>query len=339
MTAPPAKSNRWRSLLQNLGISAAVFLLCLVSLELGLRLAGYGNLEVYDPDPKLYWKLRPNQDCYTKVDHKPVHINSRGTRGPEFDLERSTNVIRILSLGDSRTFGWGLSEKETYSHRLQELLAAHLNHPVQVINAGVNAWSYEQMFVYFRDIALQYHPDVVVLGEANLWTQFSEHNSPEFVKAFMRRVRLKNLLRRSSIYHYFIELKLKNYYERYRVKFIPVDPSGDVLFKAQQAANPDERFQDAVRQFCELALTNHVTPVLLYMPTADVLGSTNQPSICRIKREISQQLKIPLVEAFQTGQADSKALYLEADPVHVNERGNEIIAKQLQEVMAPIVSK
>jgi len=75
------------------------------------------------------------------------------------------------------------------------------------------------------------------------------------------------------------------------------------------------------------------------MPTADMLGSTNPPSICRIKKEVSQSLKTPFVEAFHTGESDPKALYLEADPVHVNERGNAIIAKQLQEAIAPIVSK
>ena len=29
------------------------------------------------------------------------------------------------------------------------------------------------MYVYFRDYAVKYDPDIVVLAEANLWTQFS----------------------------------------------------------------------------------------------------------------------------------------------------------------------
>src|SRR5689334_7437091 len=71
----------WKKrLLLRLGFSAAVFLACIVVAEVALHLMGYGNLEVYDPDPRLYWRLKPNQNCFTKVNHKPVRINSLGTR-------------------------------------------------------------------------------------------------------------------------------------------------------------------------------------------------------------------------------------------------------------------
>src|SRR5262249_32694059 len=96
-------------------LSLGVFALCTGVYELTLRLLEYGKLEIYHPDPALYWKLKPNQNSYTKSDHKPVHINSHGTRGADFQDDKPANTLRILSLGDSRTFGWGLSEPETYS--------------------------------------------------------------------------------------------------------------------------------------------------------------------------------------------------------------------------------
>jgi hypothetical protein len=154
--------------------------------EVTLHLMGYGNLEVYDPDPRLYWRLKPNQNCFTKVNHEPVRINSLGTRGPEFQSSKPAQTFRILSLGDSRTFGWGLTEDETYSARLGHLLQEKFGtgRRVEVINAGVNGWAYDQMYVYFRDVALGYHPDPVIVGEGNGWTQFSEKSSPEFIKKF-----------------------------------------------------------------------------------------------------------------------------------------------------------
>src|SRR5207248_1259227 len=145
-----------------------------------------------------------------KFDRKPVRVNSLGTRGPEFQPSKPAQTFRILSLGDSRTFGWGLTEGETYSARLGHLLQEKFGagKRVEVINAGVNGWAYEQMYVYFRDVGVGYHPDLVIVGEGNGWTQFSEKSSPEFIKKFMWRVRLKNILRRSAIYHYAVELKL-----------------------------------------------------------------------------------------------------------------------------------
>jgi hypothetical protein len=44
--AAPSRKLFWKRLLQNLLLSAAVFLLCVVVLEMTLRLMGYGNLEI-----------------------------------------------------------------------------------------------------------------------------------------------------------------------------------------------------------------------------------------------------------------------------------------------------
>jgi hypothetical protein len=134
--------------------------------------------------------------------------------------------VRILCLGDSRTFGWGLKEEETYPELLVSLLQKqNLSRKIEVINAGVNAWSYPQMLVYLRNTAIRYEPDILILGEANLWTQFSEKNSPEFVRKFTNRVRMKNVLRRFATYHFVVEVKLKEFYERNRTRFIPIDPA------------------------------------------------------------------------------------------------------------------
>src|ERR1043166_3897720 len=337
-TRPASKQGRWKRLCFRLAFSLGVFLLCGVALESILRLCGYGNLEIYEPDPQLYWKLKPNQNCYTKVDHKAVHINSHGTRGPEFQIAKPAGTFRVLSIGDSRTFGWGLSESETYSGRLQQFLQEKLGNSrkVEVINAGVNAWSYPQMSVYFREIAFQYEPDVVILGDANGWTQFSEKNNPEFSKKVMSRVRLKNFVRHFAIYHYFIELKLKEFYERNRVKFIPVDPAQDPFFKEQQQTNANAVFRAAMEQFCAFALEKQIQPILLYMPTLDNFSATNAPADLETKRELSRKINIPLVDISPALKADAKSFYLEADPVHLNGAGNKIIARELYDCLSSL---
>lgn len=341
-TAPAPKAapaSRWKRLVQKMALSVFVFGLCFVVLEVALRLAGYGNLEVYSPDTQLYWKLKPNQDCYTKVGRKPVHVNSKGTRGPEFAVAKPPGTIRILSLGDSRTFGWGLTEAETYSGRLEALLQEKVGpgRRVEVINAGVNAWSYPQMLVYFREHGLKFQPDIVLLAGANLWTQFSEQSSPEFVRSFLRRVWLKNVLRRFATYHYFIEIKLREYYEHHRSKFIPVDPKQDTLFKEQQQADPDAVFRNAIEALCRLAQTNGVRPVLLDLPVLDDWARTNTPAPLRAKREVSARLSVPLVDITPDVKDEGAAVYLEADPVHFDARGNDIIARRLLQAVQPLL--
>jgi lysophospholipase L1-like esterase len=335
----PAPS-RGKRLLQNLALSLATFVLCLVAFEIILRLAGYGGVEIYQPDPRVYWLLKPNQDCYTKIGHKPSHINSQGTRGPEFQTRKPAKTIRILSLGDSRTYGWGLADDETYSYRLQVLLQNYVpkGKQVEVINAGVDAWSYPQMWVYFRDIGLKYQPDIVVLAGANLWTQFTGHNSPAFVRKFMWAVRLKNFLRRFAIYNYLVEVKLQKYYQRYKSRFVPVDPSQDPLFKAEQREHPYALFRSAIENLCALAQTNGIKPVLLYLPQANELGTTNTP-VFTVMREVHAQLGAPLVDMAPDVKPEGEVLYLDADPVHFNVRGNELIAGRLFETVTNLLQR
>jgi len=328
---PESKRPRFKRLLQNAALMTVTFLLCFLILEGALRLAGYGNVEIYEPDPVLYWKLKPRQNCYTKIDRKPVHINSMGTRGKEFTIPKPASTLRILSLGDSKTFGWGLSETEAYSGLLEKLLQERLgtSRRVEVINAGVNAYSYPQMHFFFRDHGLRYQPDMVVLADANLWTQFSEQNSPEFVESFMNRVRLKNFLRRFATYHYIVEVQLKEVYERTRSRFIPVDPNQDTLFKEQQQKDPDAFFRKHIEALCALALTNHIQPVLLYIPTLDALHAPETNIVQRAKSQVASQLRVPFVDMTPDLKQNATNLYLEADPVHLNAPGNEIIARRL----------
>lgn len=336
----PATKPRWKRWLQNLALFCGTFLVCAIVLEIALRIMGYGNLEIYEPDRKLYWRLKPNQDCYTKIDRRPVHINFHGTRGPEFQTEKPAGTIRILSLGDSRTFGWGLNDEETYSRRLEQLLQQHVGagKKVEIINAGVNAWSYSQMQVYFREEGLRFRPDFVILAEANLWTQFSEQSSPEFVDQILGRVKLKNSLRRFALYHFFIEVQLQNVIQRHRLKFIPVDPKQDPLFKEQQQEDPDKLYHQEIQRLCLTAQTNGVTPILLYLPTVSDLGPTNESSVLRVKRELASQLEVPLVDLTPDLKPQGKALYLDADPVHLNAQGNRLVAERVLESMAKLLS-
>lgn len=324
-----------RRLLANLALSCCSLLVFVALVELTLRLMGYGNVEIYQADPLLYWKLKPNQSCYTKVNHQPVHINSQGTRGREFQVVKPANTLRILSLGDSRTFGWGLSETQTYSGVLEKLLQDHFGarRKVEVINAGVNAWSFPQMTAYFREYGLKFSPDYVIVGDANLWTQFSEQNSPDFVRKFMLRVKLKNFLRRFALYHYVVEVQLSDVYQRYRVKFVPVDPSQDNLFKEQQQTDPDAFFRNAIEALCTLGMSNRATPVLIYLPTADEADRPMQKNLRNAKAQLSQKHKVPFLDLSPDLSGTGKTLYLEADPVHFNAEGNEIIGRRLFQLL------
>jgi lysophospholipase L1-like esterase len=332
------KPSRLKLLAMGCAVAAVLCLLLLMLAELVLSFAGFGNVEIYQPDPVLYWRLKPGQQCFTKVNHEPVRVNSHGTRGAEFTVPKPPGTYRVLMLGDSRTFGWGLKEEATYcglvESGLREMLGEQAR--VEVINAGVNAWSYPQMLLFLRERALAWEPDVVVLAGANLWTQFTENASPEFVRQFMSRVRLKNLLRRSALYHFVIEVQLEAYYQRYRTKFIPVDPKSDTLFLEQQKADPDAVFRKAIEDICAVTTAKGIRPVLLYLPTQTELQEGKPGNNLRqIFAETSEKTGAAMVDTTAELSPEARTTYLEADPVHLNAAGNAIVARKLIPVLLP----
>jgi lysophospholipase L1-like esterase len=326
------EGSRVKRFIQNLGlVFGSLFVFFLLG-EIVLRFLGYGSLIIYEADPKLFWKPVPNQNVFTKFGHKPVHVNSKGTRGRDFDENKPKNVYRILSLGDSRTFGWGLSEAETYSSLIENLLQAHFcdNLKIEVINAGVNAWSYGQIYVYLRDVGMRYNPDMVILADANLWTQFSEGKSELFIERMERGVRLKNLMRRSAVYHYVIEVKLQNYYKKYRTMFIPIDPNNDAMFVEQQKSDPMALFEQEIEGICNLIKSHHIKGLLMHIPTADSIERNNDDSpILRIKIGLSEKYELILLNLTKNFSECRQYLYLPGDTVHPNADGNLIIAKEI----------
>lgn len=323
--------------LKNLGLFLATFAICFILLEVALRIAGYGKVELYEPHAKLFWRLKPNQDRLTKIGRKPVHVNSHGTRGPEFDEKKAPGTIRILFLGDSKTFGWGLSEEETFASLTGRLLGEKAGtNKVEIINAGVNAWGYAQMLIYFKEYGRKYDVDYVIIGDANLWTQFSEQSNPEFVKSFLSRVRLKNFLRRFATYHYIVEVQLEQVYQKYRTRFIPVNPEQDQLFKDQQQKDPFAFFDKAITDLCAETRSAGAKPVLLFIPIQSDIGTTNQ-TIGEVKSRISKALNVPLVDCTPVIAPRKDQLYLPADPVHLNEEGNRLVAQELFKTLQPLL--
>jgi hypothetical protein len=94
---------------------------------------------------------------------KLVKLNSRGLRDEEIDYTKEPNEKRILILGDSVTFGWGVSQGETFSDHMEPLLRAETGTKWQVINAGVNGYNTQQEATYLRIEGIKYQPDIVIV--------------------------------------------------------------------------------------------------------------------------------------------------------------------------------
>jgi lysophospholipase L1-like esterase len=87
-----------------------------------------------------------------------VRINSRGFRDVERFYERHGSKFRIVVLGDSMVWGWGVQQDQIFT-----ALAERQRQDIEVINLGVSGYGTDQELILLRLEALPYCPDLIVV--------------------------------------------------------------------------------------------------------------------------------------------------------------------------------
>ena len=118
---------------------------------------------VYRVDPEVRYVLAPNQKGW--VDDGFVTTNSRGFRGAEVDVPKPSGRLRIVALGDSVVFGWGVNDADTFCQQLeQQFRARRPDLDVDVVNLAVPGYATRQEVALLRRHLAALQPDVVLLG-------------------------------------------------------------------------------------------------------------------------------------------------------------------------------
>lgn len=93
-----------------------------------------------------------------------VTINSDGFRDKEYSIEKPNNTVRIIVLGDSVAFGWGVNDNETFSEVLERLLNGNSKVKYEVLNLAFPGYNTEQEVERLRVKGLKYEPDIVIIA-------------------------------------------------------------------------------------------------------------------------------------------------------------------------------
>lgn len=176
----PKSIERLKQITLNLFLLIISIALVFFSLEVFLRLAaeeaeqGYlktqeslrreSEFVFYEFDPYLGWGNKPlAEGSFATPDSKTfVRINSKGLRDREYEYAKPAGVYRIIVLGDSFAWGYGVGQGKNFADLLEEQLGAS----VEVINAGVSGYGTDQELLFLEREGMKYQPDLVIVAFA-----------------------------------------------------------------------------------------------------------------------------------------------------------------------------
>jgi lysophospholipase L1-like esterase len=325
--APAARS--WA--LNGLLLAGAVCLPLLAG-EAACRLGGYRSLEQYRPDPELGWLPAPRQATVTRVASLPVRINDEGFRGGPLARARPGGTIRIFALGASTTFGWGVRQEDTYHQVLERMLndtarARGESARYEVVNAGVIGFNLRQAARYMGRIARRYQPDgfVVAYTFNDGWNRFGAAGAPPLGRVLVG-VRAKNLLRRSALYNWLVDLLARRRHAASAARGADLAAQAQTGDGAATAADSDD-FRATLDSMLGLARAARASLAFI-VPAARGQGAawTRQAEMARFAADTH----LPLLDLFPAfGARGGDPLYLPGDAVHPSRQGHALIARLL----------
>lgn len=169
----PPRAFSWRAalltivvglLLGGLTVEAAARWVLDDGMDFDLEMWKYArDLKQVSPNKLIGHEHRPGSSgTYMGV---PVRISSLGLRDREFTRQPIPGVKRVMMLGDSVTFGWGVRDEDTPSKLLESALNKNAPRPAyEVINTGVGNYNTVMEVEWFFDHGRQLKPEIVVLN-------------------------------------------------------------------------------------------------------------------------------------------------------------------------------
>lgn len=142
-----------------------------VVLEAGLRMFGGMEAEpafqsLFMPDDRIGYRLRPGTSVrYSTTEFSnDLTINRQGVRDYQEILPKAPDERRVLILGDSFVFAVQVPLVETFGKQLEvRLNQSDPAHRWRVINGGVQGYGPVEQWLFYRDVASAFQPDIVLI--------------------------------------------------------------------------------------------------------------------------------------------------------------------------------
>jgi len=272
-----------------------------------------------------------------------LNINSNGFRGPDFNNEQNSDIIRIFVVGGSVVFGTSsTSDNHTIPGFLQQYFDIKSNLNVEVINAGIPyADSFRELYIIENKL-LEFNPDLIIVYDG--WIDASQQRLDQQIlkskQSDFGTLKLRDLPFRTP----FVIPKLLN---------IDLSKSDNISQFTAQDLNKNKlvgiHWKENINKICEIGKENNFKTIIAIQPLTNSGNKTLTPFeeyyvenkyTLEAYFEIVNQLNklencdqtIDLTKIF-----DDVSIPIFTSKGHTGDLGNEIIAKKLFEIMISVI--
>lgn len=258
-----------------------------------------------------------------------AQTDSRGLRGPERIVPKPARIQRLLLLGDSLTFGWGVGDAETVPALAETELRELTGEAWETINAGHLHHDTTQEAAVLEEVGFVYEPDVVGLlwcgndvisTRASLEADRPVHADPEVRANQAKLARFHRRWRRLKPWLPFTWATLHFVVGRREGARYLAERDGTSSVAADFGIDRElgwERCRAALASMQDLTRSRHI-PFVVLIP-----GS--EPKLT----EFCEARAIPVIEIAPTEEEWAKGLRNSLADPHFNRTGNAIYARNL----------
>ncbi len=336
-----------------LSVVALVLFVCIAELLLGLigdrlyhedaffpHAGDIDFYEVFQKDTDRFWRFTANRTTESRLyPGLTYQYNSAGMRGDDFSAEK--NGFRVVLLGNSCTFGWGVRQKETFATQLSTLLnAGSPDQRCEVINAGVPGYTAHQGKVYLQKELLDLKPDaaVVMFGWNDHWAAVGGRPDSQQEMPAQLLLDVQNFASRFNIYRFL----------RWAVRGVSSEKESASFDSARGVRRvPPQEFFENLRSIVDIAHDNGIEPILAIPPVASADGYFGGQTCQLHQLHSNYQEQIRRAAAYTGARlVDLQSLFdvrtdlyddAMADPIHFNACGHQVVAAAISEQIFPLV--
>ncbi|MFM7292335.1 MAG: SGNH/GDSL hydrolase family protein [Planctomycetia bacterium] len=288
------------------------------TMHLGVEMWKYAkSLKLRDVDPEVGHRHRPNaQRILMGVD---VRTNSLGLRDVERQRDKPAATYRILVLGDSITFGWGVAFEKTFCQLVESSLNTDPPIPgcrFEVLNAGVGNLNTAMEVAYLKHAGVHLQPDLVLLA----WFINDAEPPPVPRRGWLAR-------------HSYAYVWLDSASDSAMRRLIGRQDYRDYYTGLYRDENPGwTRCKHALRDLAAVCRDRGIPCRVLMIPELHSLGSAYEfRDVHDAVRRVCRQAGLPVLDLLEAlpAVADARRYWVSPDDAHPNAEANDLLARAI----------